>query len=116
MSLRTKRLTLLLLIGVVAFNPAFAKPRGVCPEIKHDKVRQIYIFDGQPSELAYLAPDDSETAPDTYTLSKIYDEGRSVTIRCEYESATVRDIELKNRVRTCRSSESKTGEPRLTCK
>lgn len=116
MSLKTNTLKLCVLIGVFSLNPAFANQGEVCPVLKHDKLRQISIFDGKPGEQAYLAPDDSETAANTYTLGKIHDEGRSVTIRCEYGSGVVRDIELKNKVRRCLYSERKTGEPRLTCR
>ena len=115
MSLKTSHLTLLVLIGVFTFNPAFANTQGVCPVLKHDKLRQISIFDGKPEEQAYLAPEDSETAPNTNSLGNIHDAGRSVSIRCEYHSGSVRDIELKNKIRKCLYSERKSGEPRLTC-
>jgi len=116
MLLKFRHPALLLSLAVLASTPAIADSHGVCPELKRDKVRQIYIFDGKPSELAYLMPDDNEDAQNLYSLSYLYDHGRTVTIRCEYESGTVRDIEFKNRIRACHSSETKSGESRLTCK
>ncbi|MDO8728682.1 MAG: hypothetical protein Q7K26_02175 [bacterium] len=89
--------------------------KGVCPELIHDKVQQIYIFDGSPDELAYLAPDDDDKAANTYTLSYIYEKGRIVTIRCTYESGYVFDVSMKNRINLCNFSRSKAGTPILVC-
>lgn len=83
--------------------------------LKHDKLSLIHIFDGRPSEEVNLASDDDELTPDLYTLGHIYDAGRTVTIRCEYKSGAVRDIELKQKVNACRFSMSKNGKRRLNC-
>jgi hypothetical protein len=111
-------LKLFLLINVFSsvFNLASANSEGVCPTRRNEKVQQIDIFDGKPVELAYLAPDDEQTSPNTYTLNHIYEEGRSVTIRCKYDSGFVYDVELKNKVNQCKFFRNKSGNPRLICK
>lgn len=118
MLLKADFLKLFLLINVFscAFNLASANAKGVCPIRLNEKVQQIDIFDGKPVELAYLAPDDDQTAPNTYSLSYIYEQGRIVTIRCKYDSGSVYDIELKNKVNQCKFFRNKSGNPTLICK
>ena len=107
---------LLLLLGMLASGNGIAGDHadGVCPKRPHERLQQIYIFDGKPEELAYLAPDDETT--NTYTLAPIYKEGRTVTVRCEYDRGFIYDVELKNAVKKCKYSESKAGIPKLICK
>lgn len=97
-------------------NVVYAGSTGVCPARKHEKVVQIYIFDGKPDEQVFLAPDDDEKAPNTYTLAKIHQAGRTVTVRCEYSKGPVHDTELKKNVKRCQSSESKSGSFSLICR
>ena len=110
------KLFLLLVIFCGAINLASANAKGECPTRRNEKLQQIYIFDGKPEELAYLAPDDDQTSPNTYTLNHIYEEGRIVTIRCKYASGFVYDVELNNKVRQCKFSRNKSGAPVLICK
>lgn len=90
--------------------------KGVCPVRNNEKVQQIDIFDGTSEELAYLAPDDNEKAPNTYTLTHIYEKGRTVTIHCTYDSGFVFDLSLKKKVNRCNFSRSKSGTLALVCK
>jgi hypothetical protein len=94
----------------------YAGSTEVCPVRKHAKVVQIYIFDGKPEEQVFLAPDDDEKSPNTYTLAKIHQAGRTVTVRCEYSRGPVYDTELKKKVKRCQSSESKSGSYSLVCR
>ncbi len=94
----------------------YAGSTGVCPARKHDKVVQIYIFDGKPDEQVFLAPDDEDKSPNTYTLAKIHQAGRTVTVRCEYSRGPVYDTELKKKIKQCQSSESKSGSFSLVCR
>jgi hypothetical protein len=82
----------------------------------HASVQQIDIFDGKPEDQAYLAPDDPDTAPNTYTVGGIYDQGRTIFVRCHYDDEQVRDVELKQRTETCRYTETgKTHLAALVC-
>jgi hypothetical protein len=109
-------LKVFLLIGILASGNGFAHGNadGVCPKRQNEKLQQIYIFDGKPDELISLAPDD-ETS-EIYTLGAIYKEGRTVTIRCQYNTGFILDVELKNEVHKCKYSENKSGVPKLICK
>jgi len=109
-------LKVFLLIGILASGNGFAHDNadGVCPKRPNEKLQQIYIFDGKPEELASLAPDDETN--DIYTLGAIYKEGRTVTIRCQYDTGFKLDVELKNEVHTCKGSENKSGVPKLVCR
>jgi hypothetical protein len=106
----------LLLLGILASGNGFAhdNAEGVCPKYPNAKLQQIYIFDGKPEELVSLASDYPES--DIYTLSAIYKEGRTVTIRCEYDTGFILDVELKKKVEMCKGSENKAGVPKLVCK
>ncbi len=108
--------TLFALMTVLACGLNTANAKGVCAKRGNEKVQQIDIFDGDPSELAFLAPDDDQTAPNTYTLNYIYDKGGIVTIRCKYDSGFVNVVQLKNKVRQCKFSKNKAGQPNLVCK
>jgi hypothetical protein len=105
-------LKVFLLIGILASGNGNAD--GVCPKRQNEKLQQIYIFDGKPEELASLAPDDEMN--DIYTLGAIYKEGRTVTVRCQYDTGFILDVELKKVVHTCKGSENKSGIPKLICK
>lgn len=97
-----------------AINTVSADSETVCPDRKNKKVEQIYIYDGKPEDMAYLAPDDEKS--NTYTVSDIYEQGRIVTIRCRYEGGFVYDVELKTKVNKCKYSENKLGNQSLICK
>lgn len=109
-------LIVFLLIGILASGNGFAHDNadGVCPKHQNAKLQQIYIFDGKPEELVYLAPDDELN--EIYTLGAIYKEGRTVTVRCQYDTGFILDVELKKVVHKCQSSENKSGVPKLICK
>ena len=76
---------------------------------------QIDVYDGDPSEQAILAPDDS-TGPgaNTYTVKQVYAEGRVVTIRCHYGHDAV-DVKLSRPVAACRFSGDE-ARPQVVCK
>lgn len=109
-------LKFILLIGILASGFVFAHGNAdeICPKRQNEKLQQIYIFDGKPEELFSLAPDDETN--DIYTLGGIYKEGRTVTIRCQYDTGFIVDVELKNEVHQCKYSENKSGVPKLICK
>lgn len=94
-------------------GPAQAKTLDVCPVRHHDPIQQIYLFDGTPEELAYLAPDDDANL---YSLKSIYDKGRFVTVRCKYEGGSIVDLELKNRTSQCTFRKDKAGYGNLRCR
>jgi hypothetical protein len=96
--------------GADALEPATS----VCPVRAGARVSQIDIFDGDPAELAFLAPDDENKAPNTYTVKSIYDEGRYVTVRCHY-GPTLVVVQLAKRIARCTFSGGDT-RPALTCK
>jgi hypothetical protein len=117
LNLDSRVAALLLTAACTCSTLACAKPAPVCPAQSKAVVTQIDIFDGPPQDQAYLAPDDEQHAPNTYTLSGIYDEGRTVTVRCHYSGGQQRDVELKQRVKQCRFAEdSKKRSASLVCK
>ena len=100
----------------VAPSLANANSESICTTRPNEKVQQIYIFDGKPEELAYLAPDDNQTNSNIYTLNYIYDAGRFVTIRCKYDSNFIYDVEMKDKVNQCKFSKNKSDSYILICK
>ncbi|WP_157599000.1 STY0301 family protein [Rhodanobacter sp. Root561] len=97
---RAASLALIVATGCAA--TACATPASVCPQRGHARVQQIDIFDGNPKDQAFLAPDDPDKAPDSYTLGPILDHGGKVTVRCHYDDDVVRDVALTSHERTCR--------------
>lgn len=88
----------------------------VCPSRSHDVVGQIYLFDGPPEELVYLAPDDSSGASNYYSIGSIYDSGRFVTVRCKYKGGAIVDVQLKSRAKSCTFQDEKEGYGNLRCR
>lgn len=101
---------LLLALAAVATDGMAA---GVCPPRAGLPATQVEVFDGDPAELASLAPDDEDGGPAVYRVGYVYRQGRHVTIRCHYGGKTI-DVPLVQPVATCRS----TGDdrhPQVAC-
>jgi len=90
-----------LLISALSGGLAFAKNTHVCPLRMDDPVTSIDVFDGSPDEQAFLAPDREVNNVDTFSLGYVYQDGRTVTIRCKYGSGFVADVALRSRVNSC---------------
>ena len=88
--------------------------RSVCTAHSGAPVTQIDIFDGDPADLASLAPDDPQSAPNTYTVKGVYEQGRHVTVRCHFGS-TFDDVVLTTPVSSCQFSGGD-KHPALACK
>lgn len=104
---------------VTACAGAGANPKppadGVCPLHAGAMPSQIDVYDGDPSEQAILAPDDSAgPGANTYTVKDVYAQGRIVTIRCHYGRDAV-DVPLPRPVAACRFSGDE-RHPQLACK
>lgn len=95
----------ILLAGLMGTTVACAKPVSVCPVKAHTGVQQIDIFDGSPADQAFLAPNNSDKAPDVYTFDAIRDRGGFVTVRCHYNDGAAHDIKLPSGTRSCRYTE-----------
>lgn len=108
------------LAGAVSACAADAVPQpvaptpGVCPSRAGASPTQIDVFDGDPAEQVFLAPDDDRQGANTYTVKPIYAQGRTVTIRCHYGKSSV-DVKLVKPVAVCRYSEAG-GRPQIVCK
>jgi hypothetical protein len=94
--------------------PPKQAPAGVCPPRAGASPSQIDVFDGDPSEQAFLAPDDDRKGANTYTVKSVYDQGRTVTVRCHFGKEAV-DVKLTKPVSACRYSEDG-GRPQIVCK
>ena len=120
MALDTMSLTELLarftgILVVCLLHTAQASALDVCPARPNDAIQQIYLFDGRPEELAFLAPDGAATASNVYTLRSIYDNGGFVTVRCAYKSGSIVDVELKCKTNKCTFRKQKAGYGNLRC-
>jgi len=89
-------------------------PASVCPAHAGASVSQIDLYDGDPADMALLAPDDDQAGANTYSVRTVYDAGRVLTIRCHY-GATSEDVKLVKPVSTCRYAGAD-AHPTLTCK
>ena len=90
--------------------------KGGCPIRQGQHLIQIDIFDGNPADLAYLAPDDDERGINTYTLKKIYRSGGFATVRCKYSEGGVLDIKLVKAVWRCKFAHTTSRGQNLLCK
>ena len=118
--IRTNKLsrTIAILVALAGFVIPAAHAKSpevkVCPVRSDSKVKQIDIFDGDPKDLAYLAPDDENS--NTYTVSGIYERGSSITVRCKYKDCKVVEVPLTAVIDKCVFSRSKQGASSLVCK
>jgi len=108
-------LTLAVTLSACATEPA-PQPAaaGVCPLRAGAWPSQIDVFDGDPSEQVLLAPDDDKAGANTYTVTEVYAQGRTVTIRCHYGKEAV-DVKQTAPVAACRYS-GDDKHPQLACK
>lgn len=98
---------------VLSTAQANTKAADICPLLHSNAIEQIYLFDGTPEELAYLAPDDNGNV---YSVKQIYNQGRFVTVRCKYKSGSIIDVELKNRTKQCTFRPDKADYGNLRCR
>lgn len=103
-----------LLLTVGASAHVAPSSMSICAVHADAKVTQIEIFDGDPADLASLAPDDPQNAPNTYAVKGVYDQGRHVTVRCHY-GTTFDDVVLTTPVSSCRFSGG-AAHPMLVCR
>ena len=89
-------------------------PASVCPAHAGAGVSQIDLFDGDPADMALLAPDDDQAGANTYSVKSVYDAHRILTIRCHYGAAS-EDVKLSKPVSVCRYSGGD-KDPALTCR
>jgi hypothetical protein len=106
------------LLAMLCFGCASAAvaKREVCLVRAESPLRYVDVFDGAPSEMATLVPDDAGEKKGDWQLGYVYDAGRYVTIRCKYADGRTTDVRLADRVQRCdyRIDDKKTLK--LTCK
>ncbi|AHI77335.1 STY0301 family protein [Burkholderia thailandensis] len=73
----------------------------VCPVRAQSPLQYVDVFDGAPSDLATLIPDDAGERKGHWELGYVYDAGRYVTIRCKYADGQTKDVRLAERVNRC---------------
>jgi hypothetical protein len=113
----SRRMTGAALAGLLsACAAADGKPvaAGVCPLRAQAWPSQIDVFDGDPAEQALLAPDDDGAGANTYTVKGVYDQHRTVTIRCHYGKEAI-DVKLAAPVSVCRYS-GDDAHPQVSCR
>jgi hypothetical protein len=101
------------LLSACAAADVKSAPPGVCPLRAQAWPNQIDVFDGDPAEQALLAPDDGADA-NTYAVKGVYDQGRTVTIRCHYGKEAI-DVKLTTPVSVCRYS-GDDAHPQVACR
>ncbi|EIP89431.1 lipoprotein, putative [Burkholderia humptydooensis MSMB43] len=73
----------------------------VCPVRAQSPLQYVDVFDGAPSDLATLIPDDAGERKGHWALGYVYDAGRYVTVRCKYADGQTKDVRLAGRVNRC---------------
>ena len=106
----------ILVCSFLMFATAEAKTLDLCPVRAQDPIQQIYLFDGAPEELAFLAPDNDTTKRNIYSLKPIYEKGGFVTARCKYQGGFQFDIKLKDPVAKCTFRKGKVIYGNLRCR
>jgi hypothetical protein len=99
---------LLATIAIVIASPALAAPAApakysCAPAKDGKKLQSLEVFDGPVADNASLVPDDSNQNNGTWTFDGTYEDGRFITLRCKYAGGAVVDIEMKDKVKSCRS-------------
>jgi hypothetical protein len=87
----------------------------VCPARPGHSVRRMTVFDGPPEELASLVPDRALAHWGYWTLGDVYDAGRFVSVRCEYDDGRSEDVKLTNRVSRCEYQADEAGAFEVHC-
>lgn len=87
---------------------ASARDVHVCPQQINNSLISIDIFDGKPEDMAGLAPEPKNQNNGVWgSLGKIYQQGSTVYVACGYEDGLSLNVQVKNRVRSCSSTDVK---------
>ena len=81
---------------------------------KSQALRSIMVFDGPPSELASLVPEQTGKNSGYWELGYVYDAGRSVWVHCQYADGTSSDVQLSTRIGKCEYEEFKNDTFKLS--
>lgn len=92
-------LTLIALLGCSMQQPTMTA--AVCPAHPDHPLRFVEVFDGAPSDMASLVPDQPGASAGYWQLGYVYDAGRFVTVRCKYADGKVSDTKLPNKINRC---------------
>lgn len=109
---RTLSIPLIALASACGFGHAIGAE--VCAA-KSQLLRSIMVFNGPPSELVSLVAEQSGDHSGYWELGYVYDEGRSVWVRCQYTDGTSSDIQLSTRISKCEYEEFKDDTFKLSC-
>lgn len=87
-----------------------------CPARPDHPLRFVDVFDGSPSDMATLVPDQAVGSSGYWRLGYIYDAGRFVTIRCKYTDGRVSDTKLASKIDRCDYTIDSKKALKLDCK
>jgi hypothetical protein len=97
------RIAGIILLAVTLATPAFAAgARYACPATKSGQPLVSHdVFDGPVADEAALAPDSGSQTNGVWTFEGTYEDGRFITLRCNYADGAATDITMKQKVKAC---------------
>jgi hypothetical protein len=105
-------------IPLIALASAWSIGHAIGAEVcaaKSQPLRSFLVFDGPPSELASLIPEQTGDHGGYWDLGYVYDAGRSVWVHCQYADGTNSDVQLSTRISKCEYEELKNDTFKLSC-
>ncbi len=107
----------MLSIPLIAMASACVAGHAIGAEVCAAKpaLRNVTVFDGPPSELASLVPDEAGEISASWELGYVYDAGRTVWVRCQYADGTSADVQLSARIAKCEYKAVKKDAFKLFC-
>ncbi len=112
------RWTWMLSIPLIAMASGCGAGHAIGAEVcaaKSQALRNVTVFDGPPSELASLVPDEGGDTSASWELGYVYDAGRTVWVRCQYADGTSADVQLSAKVSKCEYKAFKKDAFKLFC-
>ena len=73
----------------------------ICPPRTDSALQYAEVFDGPCDDLVILLPNEASETDGFWNLGYVYDEGRTVHIRCSYFDQSTADINLQQRIEQC---------------
>jgi len=107
-------LLLTAMLGCSVQQPTMAA--AVCPARADHPLRFVDVFDGAPSDMATLVPDQAGESSGYWQLGYVYDAGRFVTVRCKYADGSTPDVKLTSKIKRCDYSIDSKKTLKLDCK
>lgn len=90
--------------------------REICPTHSGVPLVSAGLFDGDPDDLASLQPDRATKSSGTYTVNRIYQQGRALYVECGYKNGITVTVKADTPLNRCDYRQFQDGSMQFECR